>query len=64
MSTIARRRLNGKAAADRGWDAIAIREHERVFYGNQHASMAPLLEPYGIQLWLREAGGPAGRERG
>lgn len=64
VSTIARRRLNGKAAADRGWDAIVIGEHERAFYGNQYASMAPPLEYYGIQLWWREAGGPVGRERG
>jgi hypothetical protein len=28
VSTIARRRLNGKAAADRGWDAIVIGERE------------------------------------
>jgi hypothetical protein len=64
VSTIARRRLNRKAAADRGWDAIVIGEYERAFYGSQYASMAPLLEHYGIQLWLPEAGGPVGRERG
>jgi hypothetical protein len=64
VSTIARQRLNRKAAADRGWDAIMIGEYERAFYGNQYASMAPLLEHYGIQLWLPGAGGPVGRERG
>jgi hypothetical protein len=41
-----------------------IGEYERAFDGNQYASMAPLLEHYGIQLWLPEAGGPVGRERG
>jgi hypothetical protein len=33
VSTIARRRLNRKTAADRGWDAIVIGEYERAFYG-------------------------------
>jgi hypothetical protein len=55
VSTIARRRLNRKAAADRRCVAIVIGEHERAFYGNQYASMAPLLEHYGIQLWWPEA---------
>ena len=61
VSTIARQRLNRKAAADREWDAIVIGEYERAFYGSQYASMAPLLEHSGIQLWLPEAGGPVGR---
>jgi hypothetical protein len=38
-----------------------IGEYERAFYGNQYASMAPLLEHYGIQLRLPEAGAPVGR---
>jgi hypothetical protein len=58
VSTIARRRLNRKAAADRRYVAIVIGEYERAFYGNQYASMAPLLEHYGIQLWLPGAGAP------
>ena len=41
----------------RGWDAIVIGEYERAFYGSQYASMAPLFEHYGIQLWMPEAGG-------
>jgi site-specific DNA recombinase len=41
----------------RGWDAIVIGEYERAFYGAQYASMAPLFEHYGVQLWLPEAGG-------
>jgi site-specific DNA recombinase len=37
---------------DRGWDAIVIGEYERASYGSQYASMAPLFEHYGIQLWM------------
>ena len=45
------------ADPDRGWDAIVIGEYERAFYGDQYASMAPLFEHYGIQLWMPEVGG-------
>ncbi len=45
------------ADPDRGWDAIVIGEYERAFYGSQYASMAPLFEHYGIQLWMPEVGG-------
>ena len=45
------------ADPDRRWDAIVIEEYERAFYGNQYASMAPLFEHYGIQLWMPEVGG-------
>jgi site-specific DNA recombinase len=41
----------------RGWHAIVIGEYERAFYGAQYASMAPLFEHYGVQLWMPEAGG-------
>jgi hypothetical protein len=34
-----------------------IGEYERAFYGNQYASMAPLFEHYGVQLWMPEIGG-------
>jgi hypothetical protein len=34
-----------------------IGEYERAFYGGQYASMAPLFEHYGIQLWTPEVGG-------
>src|SRR2546428_12675192 len=47
----------GGAAPGRGWDAIVIGEYERAFYGSQYASMAPLFEHYGIQLWMPEVGG-------
>ena len=36
-----------------------IGEYERAFYGNQYASMAPLLEHYGIQLWCRRQAAPS-----
>ena len=45
------------ADPDRGWDAIVIGEYEQAFYGGQYASMAPLFEHYGIQLWTPEVGG-------
>jgi site-specific DNA recombinase len=45
------------ADPDRGWDAIVTGEYERAFYGSQYASMAPLLEHYGVQLWMPEVGG-------
>ena len=52
-----RRLVAQLADPDRGWDAIVIGEYERAFYGNQYASMAPLFEHYGIQLWMPEVGG-------
>jgi site-specific DNA recombinase len=45
------------ADPDRGWEAIVVGEYERAFYGGQYAAMAPLLEHYGIGLWLPEVGG-------
>jgi len=45
------------ADPDRGWDAIVIGEYERAFYGSQYASMAPLFEHYGVQLWMPEVAG-------
>ncbi len=50
--------LAAMADPGRGFDAIVIGEYERAFYGSQYALMTPLLEHYGIQLWLPEAGGP------
>ena len=47
----------GLADPDRGWDAVVIGEYERAFCGSQFASMAPLFEHYGIQLWTPEVGG-------
>jgi site-specific DNA recombinase len=45
------------ADPDRGWDAVVIGEYERAFYGSQYAAVAPLLEHYGVQLWMPEVGG-------
>src|SRR5689334_17298046 len=45
------------ADPERGWDAVVIGEYERAFDGNQYASMAPLLEHYGVSLWMPEVGG-------
>jgi len=45
------------ADPDRGWDAVVIGEYERAFCGSQYASIAPLFEHYGIQLWTPEVGG-------
>jgi len=45
------------ADPDRGWDAVVIGEYERAFYGSQYATMAPLFEYYGVQLWMPETGG-------
>ena len=42
------------ADPDRGWDAVVIGEYERA---SQFASMAPLFEHYGVQLWTPEVGG-------
>ena len=44
------------ADPDRGWEAIVIGEYERAFCGSQYATMAPLFEHYGVQLWTPEAG--------
>ena len=41
----------------RGWEAVVIGEYERAFYASQYASMAPLLEHYGVGLWMPEVGG-------
>ena len=52
------------ADPDRRCDAIVIGEYERAFYGGQYASMAPLFEHYGVQLWTPElAGGSTSRLR-
>jgi hypothetical protein len=53
----ARRPLAAAMAAQlvgpgRGWDAIVTGEYERAFCGSQYAAMAPLLEHYGVQLWM------------
>jgi DNA invertase Pin-like site-specific DNA recombinase len=53
----AARLLAQLADPGRGWDAIVVGEYERAFYGSQYSMTAPLLEHYGVQLWMPEAGG-------
>ncbi|MET8862310.1 recombinase family protein [Nonomuraea sp. NPDC004580] len=46
----------------RGWDAIVVGEYERAFCGDQLTQLLPLLQSYGVQLWMPEAGGPVDPE--
>lgn len=48
------------ADPDRGWDAIVIGEYERAFYGNQYASMAPVVRAL-RHLAVDAGGGRPGR---
>jgi hypothetical protein len=41
----------------RGFDAVVVGEYERAFYGDQFASVIAVLQEFGVQLWLPEAGG-------
>jgi site-specific DNA recombinase len=43
---------------NRAFDAIVIGSYERAFYGNQASLILPLLENYGVALWMPEVGGP------
>lgn len=43
---------------DRGFEAVAIGEPQRAFYGAQFALTFPLFEHYGVELWVPEVGGP------
>ncbi|MER6083431.1 recombinase family protein [Streptomyces sp. NPDC001833] len=45
------------ADPDREFDAIVIGSSERAFYGNQFATMAPLFDHYGVEVWVPELGG-------
>ncbi|WP_166029232.1 recombinase family protein [Streptomyces chilikensis] len=47
------------ALADPGreFDAVVIGSSERAFYGNQFATMAPLFDHYGVEVWVPELGG-------
>nr|WP_246212242.1 recombinase family protein [Streptomyces abyssomicinicus] len=45
------------ADPEREFDAVVIGSSERAFYGNQFASMAPLFEHYGVEVWVPELGG-------
>lgn len=49
--------LAAMADPDRDFDAIVIGSSERAFYGNQFATMAPLFDHYGVEVWVPELGG-------
>src|SRR6266545_5070281 len=42
---------------DRDFEAVAIGEPQRAFYGAQFALTFPLFEHYGVELWVPEVGG-------
>ncbi|MGV9249392.1 hypothetical protein [Streptomyces sp. NPDC003710] len=45
------------ADPDREFDAVVIGSSERAFYPNQFATMAPIFDHYGVQVWVPELGG-------
>ncbi|MGW3507776.1 recombinase family protein [Streptomyces sp. NPDC000994] len=51
--------LAALADPDREFDAVVIDSSERAFYGHQFATMAPLFDHYGIEVWVPELGGAA-----
>ena len=50
--------LDALADPGRGFDAIVVGEYERAFAGDQLIQLLPMLDQYGVQVWLPEAGGP------
>lgn len=46
------------ARPDRGFDAIVVGEYERAFCGRQFDELAPLLQRFGVGIWLPEVAGP------
>jgi DNA invertase Pin-like site-specific DNA recombinase len=49
--------LSALKISDRGFDAVAIGEPQRAFYGNQYGLTFPVFVHYGVQLWVPEVGG-------
>ncbi|MDI5979833.1 recombinase family protein [Amycolatopsis magusensis] len=49
--------LNALRDPNRGFDAVAIGEPQRAFYGNQYGLTFPVFVHYGVQLWVPEVGG-------
>ncbi len=41
----------------RSFDAVVIGEPQRAFYGNQYGLTYPVLQHYGVGLWVPEVGG-------
>jgi hypothetical protein len=50
--------LAAVADPDRRFEAIVVGEYERVLHGDQLHHLLPLLDRYGVQLWLPETHGP------
>ncbi len=42
---------------NRSFDAVVIGEPQRAFYGNQYGLTYPVLQHYGVELWVPEVGG-------
>lgn len=55
----ANRLLDKLAQPGRGFEAVAIGEPQRAFYGNQFGLTFPIFAHYGVQLWVPEVGGPS-----
>lgn len=43
--------------SNRGWDALVVGEPARAFYGNQFSLTFPVIDHYGVELWVPEVGG-------
>jgi DNA invertase Pin-like site-specific DNA recombinase len=43
---------------DRVFDAVAVGEPHRAFYGNQYGLTLLIFDHYGVPLWVPEVGGP------
>ena len=53
----ASRLLDLLSSPERDFEAVAIGEPQRAFYGAQFALTFPLFEHYGVELWVPEVGG-------
>lgn len=53
----AARLLGAVKATDRTFDAIVLGEPQRAFYGNQYGLTYPVLQHFGVGLWVPEVGG-------
>jgi site-specific DNA recombinase len=54
----AARLLAAIKSADRDFDAVVIGEPQPAFYGNQYSLTYPVLQHFGVELWVPEVGGP------
>jgi site-specific DNA recombinase len=51
------RLLNALRNSDRTFEGVVIGEPARAFYGSQFGETFPILDHYGIELWVPEVGG-------